>query len=324
MFLIGMRVANYRGSGEGHINRCIVIRKYLEHRIIWFLDKPEKKIFNFFPRDKVHIEKSKEEIDKSIELCKKKYISMMLIDSYAIKKNILEKLNKTVITSVILDSYENINANILISPQPITFKKVKNIRYFIGPKFAPVDLKKSTISKEKTFLVSMGMYDSKGVTLKIINVIKKNYKKKIFNFNTIITLGKKSPILKQVKEEIKKYKDNIQLIIEAENMNSIYEKCQFAIGAPGLSYLERLAVGVPSILISQSKRHDYLIKKWKSKNCAIEAKDNLVSIEKAILQMETNKKLRQNIRQQGLKNVDGKGALRIANEITRYLINYKA
>ena len=36
----------------------------------------------------------------------------------------------------------------------------------------------------------MGMYDSKGITSKIIKVLKKHYKKKSINFDTIITLVK--------------------------------------------------------------------------------------------------------------------------------------
>ena len=37
-------------------------------------------------------------------------------------------------------------------------------------------------------------------------------------------------------------------------MNLIYEKSFFALGAPGISHLERLASGVPTILIAQNKK----------------------------------------------------------------------
>ena len=44
-------------------------------------------------------------------------------------------------------------------------------------------------------------------------------------------------------------------------MEDIYKYCKIAIGAPGLSYLERLASGLPSLLIPQPKTHDSLIDK---------------------------------------------------------------
>ena len=323
-FLIGIRVANYLGAGEGHLNRCVNIRKHIKHSVIWFLDKKEKKILTFYPKDRVCIELDKSKLDKSITECNKKKISLMLVDSYAIKKSALEKLNKKVFTSLIIDSYKNTFANIIISPQSLKLKKLKKIIYLIGTKFAPVNfIKGKNLKKKNSILVSMGMYDSKGITLKIVKVLIKNYKKNCINFDTIITLGKKSPFLKKIKEEIKSYKNKIHLKVDAKRMDLIYEKSLFAIGAPGLSHLERLATGVPSILVAQNKNHNLLVDSWNVKDCSISCKNNITSIEKAIFKMLKEKNLREKIIKQGLKAVDGKGAIRIANEIDKFLINNK-
>ena len=74
MFLIGIRVANYPGAGQGHLNRCINIRKHLNQKVVWFLDKKEKKVLNLYPQDKLFIESKKSKIDKCILQCKKKRI----------------------------------------------------------------------------------------------------------------------------------------------------------------------------------------------------------------------------------------------------------
>ncbi len=324
MFVIGIRVANYVGAGQGHLNRCINIRKHLKHQVIWFLDKKEKKILTLYPKDKIYVESNKFRLDKSIIECKKKNINLMLVDSYALKKNTLNKLNKIVFTSLIIDSYKKIYANIVISPQPLKFDKLKNITYLIGEKFAPIEfIKRKKLKIKNTLLVSMGMYDSKGITLKIIKVLKKHYKKKSINFDTIITLGKKSPFLKKIKEEIKEHKNKIYLKVDAKNMDLIYRKSYFAIGAPGLSHFERLAYGVPSILIAQNKKHRLLVEKWNAKNCSMGCKNNMISIEKSILKMLNESKVRNKIMQQGIKFVDGKGSIRIANEINKFLLNNK-
>ncbi len=142
MFVIGIRVANYLGAGQGHLNRCINIRKYLKHQVIWFLDKKEKKILALYPKDKICIEPSKFTLKKSIIECKNKSINLMLVDSYALKKNTLNKLNKIVFTSLILDYYKKIYANIVISPNPLKFDNLKDITYLLGEKFAPIEFVK--------------------------------------------------------------------------------------------------------------------------------------------------------------------------------------
>ena len=325
MFLIGIRVANYPGAGQGHLNRCINIRKHLNQKVVWFLDKKEKKVLNLYPQDKLFIESKKSSIDKCILHCKKKIINLMLIDSYAIAKNTLEKLNKFVFTAIILDSYKKIYANLIISPQPFKFHRLKNATYLTGTKFAPIDfIKRKNSIIRNSLLVSMGMFDGKGITLKIVKVLIKNYKKKSISFETIITLGKKSPFLKKIKEEIKGYTNKIHLKVDAENMNLIYEKSFFALGAPGISHLERLASGVPTILIAQNKNHNLLVEQWNSKMCALIARNNMMSIEKSIFKMLNESKVRKKIMQQGMKYVDGKGASRIAHEVNKFLFKNKA
>ena len=248
----------------------------------------------------------------------------MLVDSYALKKNTINKLNEIVFTSLIIDYYKKIYANIVICPNPLNFNKLKNITYLIGEKFAPIAyIKRKNLKIKNTLLVSMGAYDSKGITLKIIRVLKKLYKIKSINFDTIVTLGNKAPFLKKIKEEIKEYKNKIHLKVDAKNMDLIYAKSFFAIGAPGLSHLERLASGVPSILIPQNEKHKILVEKWNLKNCSISCKNNMLSIERSILKMLNDAKVRNKIMQQGIKSIDGKGSIRIAKEIDKFLLNNK-
>ena len=322
MFLIGIRVANYLGSGAGHLNRCIEIRKCLKSHVTWFLDDYEKKISHLFPEDKIFIEHGKESLTKSIEVCKKNKVNLMLVDSYIINNDELKNLKDELFTVFLNDRQTEANINMFICPQPINLNFKKNIKYLVGPRFAPISFSKNRkINYNRFILVSMGMYDSKGVTLEIVKVLKKLYEKRQINFKTFITLGSNSPILNNLKREISKSKDKITLQIDTKNMYEIYNKCVFAIGAPGLSHLERLASGLPSILISQTKNHELLINKWKQKWCALVSQNNRSSIERAILKMNNSKRLRKKIGLQGQLNVDGKGAARISNHLTELLKN---
>ena len=44
MKTLAIRVSNARFSGQGHIQRCILIRRLIKHKVIWFLDEKNKAV----------------------------------------------------------------------------------------------------------------------------------------------------------------------------------------------------------------------------------------------------------------------------------------
>ena len=58
------------------------------------------------------------------------------------------------------------------------FHKLENVIYLTGTKFAPIDfIKRKNSTIRNSLLVSMGMFDRKGITLKIVKVLIKTIKK---------------------------------------------------------------------------------------------------------------------------------------------------
>jgi spore coat polysaccharide biosynthesis predicted glycosyltransferase SpsG len=162
----------------------------------------------------------------------------------------------------------------------------------------------------------MGAYDSLGVSLNVIKAINNISVKEKLSLKTLIILAKGSPIIKKVKLLIKQYK-NFELIIDPENMGNIYNFSDIAIGAPGLSHLERLYMGLPTILISQNNIHKLLVDNWVNLGCAIKSKNKINLIEKNIVDVINNKKIKNKLIDNGIQAVDGKGSLRIANSILK-------
>ena len=107
------------------------------------------------------------------------------------------------------------------------------------------------------------------------------------------------------------------LIVNKKNMNSIYKKSFFAVGAPGISHAERLASGVPTILISQNILHGKLIDNWTKLKCAIKSDLTNIKLTKSIYDIYYNNDLRKKIIENGKKIIDGNGANRIANIINK-------
>ena len=205
MITIAIRVCNTHFSGQGHIQRCLQIRKLIKHKVIWFLDEKnksiEKKINN---KDIVIYEKSPNLYNRLMSEIKKKKIKVILLDSYHISGNQLyEKIKNKVILITLLDKYNKSKSDISIIPQPIYLNSKKKI--FSGPEYIPIAkslLNKNNHAKEKNIiLISMGAYDKNGLTLKIIDIIKDiNFFDKKYKIVTI--LGKYSPNVKKVKDMI--------------------------------------------------------------------------------------------------------------------------
>ena len=247
-------------------------------------------------------------------------INSVLIDSYNINISDIEKIKK-IPTAIIIDEDIKIKANMIICSQPIKLKHINGVQYLSGPKYAPISDKYFYEKKEninKIILVSFGSVDSYGVTLKVIQAIKNILLKNNYEFKVIITLGRYSPIIQHVKLAIKNL-SNFKLIIDSSSMKEIYNKSIISIGAPGLSYLERMATGLPSLLVAQNDKHIKLINSWVNLGCCIKANNNVTSIEYNLKRLLTNNVLRRNIINNGVNLIDGEGSSRIAKHIDKLI-----
>jgi len=322
MLKLGIRVSNNINVGRGHFERCLSISYHIGYKIYWFLDYKseffEKKIHT---KDEIFYEKKNDKIDKLLECLSEKNINVALIDSYSIAKKDISNLAKIIPVCIFQDKIEFINVQMIICPHPINIKKKYGNIILNGPKFAPI-AKKFLKKKENynfdslTILVSMGAYDSSGVTLNVIEAINNFSIKDKFNLKTIIILAKGSSIINKVKLLIKKYR-KFELIIDPKDMVNIYNLSDIAIGAPGLSHLERLYMGLPTILIAQNNIHELLVDGWVNLGCAIKSENKINLIEQKLADIINNKKIKNKLIYNGIKVVDGKGSLRIANSILK-------
>ena len=199
MIDIAIRVANYKEAGEGHINRCLMIRKFINSKVTWFLDTKSPKIAKNYRKDEVILEDSPKKVNFLVDHIRKKNKSLILVDSYMISNLDIMKINAIAKTCVLLDEDRKLTTEIVICPHLLKFNVCKAENFLIGPKYTPVNIpekyKRKIKKKNNTILVSMGSFDSKGVTLKIVQILKKLYDNKELNINTLVALGKTSPII---------------------------------------------------------------------------------------------------------------------------------
>ncbi|MBL42069.1 MAG: hypothetical protein CMM49_05365 [Rhodospirillaceae bacterium] len=160
----------------------------------------------------------------------------------------------------------------------------------------------------------MGFYDSKGYSvLAIKSVI---YLMKIINIkiNCDIFIGSTCPHLNDIKETIKGNK-SFRLFLNKNNLKDLYIKFDLALGALGMSFLERIQIGVPSIVIPQNKIQKKLIRYWQRQNVAFVSENNIRSILNSMVNLILCDSIRVTKVENGKALLDGNGSKRIAKII---------
>jgi len=257
-------------------------------------------------------------------LIKKYKIDFFLIDSYNISVYLLNKLNNLVPVCFIADKKPYPNNNIVIVPHPINDRK--NNVYF-GLKYAIVSSKFLINQEDKiienkknnkiNILISFGAFDTANISGRLILEIilqKELYEK---NYKFTVVLGKNAPNIQSIKSQIINYRF-IKCKIQPKNFKEIILNADFAIGAPGISQIERMYLGLPSILISQNKIQEPLIGYLKKNKLCLDINNDIKSVVKNMI--NCNKDELDFIKKNCLKYIDGKGSKRIVDIIEKHMV----
>jgi UDP-2,4-diacetamido-2,4,6-trideoxy-beta-L-altropyranose hydrolase len=316
------RTDSSRQIGLGHLMRCISIADELQKKqinCIFLISNKnsieilEKKKFKI-----IQMPKGKNEIKFIEKLSIELKIEFLIIDSK--RKNIanlVSKLNNK-IKIILIDKIISQKPYLTILPgvKEQFGKYPKNsligAEYVLFPK---VNLKKQTVSRKNSILLSMGGGDKNDITNKIV----KSFKKSNFKFNMIIYLGKfyknenkiKQLILEDTRFEINK---------DSENLLELMKSSSLGIFAFGVSVYEAGFSRLPIVTISHSNENEKSAKilaqygwlKHVGKFDQINY-SNLSFLVNSILQ---NKSILKKMSESG-KIIDGKGAERVAMRILK-------
>lgn len=263
-----------KNSGLGHFFRCLSYSKFInsKNKITFFI----KKNFNKkYLKKKSNIKYCYYDVLNSINTYLKNCKSsskIIIIDSYKkkIHNNNFNKKYKKKIS--ILDFKMSSNSDLVIDH---TFnrnknfhKKIANQKILVGQNFFPffVYPKKK---KRNIILINFGSVKKDKLikeSLLFISKLKLSKNYKIVLINNMIN----SNFLKNLKP-ISRHKIYHKDFIT--NMNKIYEKTFFSIGACGISLYERSFFNIPSICISAANNQNYNYKNFYSKNCLLKYND---------------------------------------------------
>jgi len=286
---IGFRVDSSTRIGSGHWYRCIFIAEKLKRKNkIFFISRnlpgnmfnQIKNKFSLIKLKKVKNYKfsrsahdflnnlgllEKKDYLETLSYIKKYKIDVLIIDHYSINQTYKKLIKRSLKYLIVIDDFVDKKhfADLYINNNFLSIKEKKKIkilnpksRLALGPDYLLLNRKFNILKKRanlrkklKKILVFFGSIDPSCETVKVIEALKK-----IPNIEVIIITTKLNPRIKNLKQITNK-EEKFKIFIDINNykFGLLMLSSDIAIGSCGVNLLERLYLGLPSLIISTAK-----------------------------------------------------------------------
>lgn len=287
---IGFLLDTTEKVGSGHFWRCFNLAQQLKNQIknckIYFLSNSSNIFFlNLLKKIKIkYIKINKlDNLKKIFQIIREQKIDYLVTDIYKLnlKKKILIK--KKVKKLIVIDDFDHkkhdssvyINNNFLSKSSINRIKNNnKNSLLLLGNKFFIFNHKIKTYRKKlkirnkiKNIFIFFGTYDLSNETFKCLEKISK-----IKNVNFFVPMSNLNKNFHRNYRIFKAMKNTkVLLNYSNEELLKILIKSDISIGAGGVNLVERISLGLPSIVIKISKNQENTIDSLNKKKIIIYA-----------------------------------------------------
>lgn len=340
--MIGIRVDANERIAMGHLMRCMSIARQLKannQKVIFIISEDysmqqiKESGFQCVCLDNQYNEKDKE-IKRLLEIIEDYEIDKLLIDSYEVTyfyMSVLREHCKLIyIDDMNLFCYP---ADLIIN---YTFKVDKAIyqiydykeeRFLLGEKYIPlrpefsegsIDIRKQV---QNIFLTTGGT-DEYDMVLEILRQMQSDCLLKDLQMHVVVgKFYKKLDELKQFASSL----SNIQIYYDIPNIANVMRKCDVAISAGGTTLAELCACGIPTVCFSIANNQIEGARAYGNEGLMIFAgivmngrTDVVENVMVDVKRLIGDYELRKSMSQRAHLAIDGKGAIRIAEEIRAY------
>ncbi|MBT3981956.1 MAG: hypothetical protein HOE90_11415 [Bacteriovoracaceae bacterium] len=262
------RCDGYLDIGLGHLNRCINFANVLEDEGIGCLfvisSKSQENFTRLYPNYKFKI--LEDSIKNSLSEYQNEESKIVVFDTYQYDKNILDDLKNSNFTCLAFDDYGEKNdwnltgiINSSISAFSIPYNEKLKENSMIGPEFLllrsefeAVKRVGRKVSKDFSISITMGASDPDDWTQKIALIINEIECVKSINliYGPLVDSEKVKNVLEVVPE-------NSNIYHCPDNLLEIFQSSHFAITSGGTTCNELYFLGVPMMVLVQSKDQIY-------------------------------------------------------------------
>lgn len=195
-------------------------------------------------------------------------------------------------------------------------------QYYSGAKYVILkkafekyeEQKKRINEKADSIFVCFGGGDKNNITQIILNLIKD------IGLNITVVIGGLYPYRDELIKSVDEYK-NIDIIINANNMDELIDEADLAIISGGTLLYETCTVGTPAIVVCQNQdqsiESDFFAQKDAAINLGVFDKINKESVQNAVIKLITDYDRRMHLSKNAKQLIDAKGVDRIINIILK-------
>jgi UDP-2,4-diacetamido-2,4,6-trideoxy-beta-L-altropyranose hydrolase len=162
--------------------------------------------------------------------------------------------------------------------------------------------------KVKKIFINCGLLDSADCVHSVLSIIENiGYKESV-----TVAIGSNAPHLKMIENNIRKYSFKINLIVDSYDLLEFMAKADLIIGSGGMSMLERMSLGKPSVTVIVAN-NQLRLAKWSDSVGATMSIEHgrLLELEKSIRMLLYNQSERKKMSKIAKKTVDGMGVYRV-------------
>lgn len=317
-----VRVASTRAAGLGHLARSTALATALgaQARVSVVLDTSTKVLHERFGSDYFSFAEVQDWLTTQCD--------GVVLDGYDIVRlEIARWRQQTRFLAVIEDFYSpHPLADFAIAPAPhLVGNRIGDTPAALGGSYALIDPQYANFSRQtrrggpQHIAVGLGAIDSHGATLLAVDALVEVRTR--HPITATILCSSAAAHLSAVQEAVHSAGDWMHLVLDCDSAKDIWSAADIAIGAGGVSFLERLASGCPSICISTSSNQDLALSKIETLGIGIFA-GRLENIDKhrlatLCLSFLNDPDRRKAVSERGRSRVDGCGAERAAEILLR-------
>jgi len=323
----GFRVATDPSAGGGHLARCMPLADALDGNAIFFVDPdcPDQTLLRGIT-GRVITEQRHDDASAALRALASDEVTGLVIDSYAITEESVTKAAAAGFAAVFRD--DGVRGAEHLSIEIGAAYGSGEERIAAGPGFAPLapgytdawrraHAMDGEIFGRPRILIAFGQRDSADLTTFALSALRTVRPRSLLT----CVLGAGAPHLQAVAALIGSSPD-AELVVSPSDMIEIYLSHDLAVGAPGVSQLERMCCGLPSILLCQSAAQTAAAKAWQDQRCA-----ELLDLDAQLLaaaagELLANHARRRAMRRAGLALVDGRGLERLAARLESELSSH--
>jgi len=325
----GFRVSTDPRAGAGHVSRCTALAGALGADIVFFADpdcpdQPELERNGW----RVVRERCRDDASVAIATLANAELAGLVIDSYALSRDTVAAAAATGFTAVFRDSEakgaEHLSIDVGAAEAAVDADMIAGPAYApLAPRYAEAWRRATaadcTIADRARILIAFGQHDSADMTTLALSAACAIEPAP----RLTCVLGAAAPHLSAVEALVRAITD-AALLVSPADMVEIYLGHDLAIGAPGVSQLERLCCGLPSILMCQSPAQLPAAEAWQRRQCAELVDRDARTLTVAASRLIADRARRRAMRQAGLSLVDGGGAQRLAARLETALASLSA